>query len=261
MNRTRSWPGHQIRRFLRARASHRETSQCENFHETAHARESAAHNSRSATALVAVGILAAGGHAMAVEKLTYHAVEQDGPFELRQMEPHVVAETFVEGKFDDVGSEGFRRLVKYIGGANRTQASIAMTAPVVQEPASQAIAMTAPVGQEKVGDRYRITFVIPSAYTLDLLPQPTDERIRLRAEPGRTAAAIRYSGTWSRSRYAEHERKLVEWIELRDLEPIGGPVWARYDPPFMPWFLRRNEILIEVQAPEARVPRLTPSTE
>jgi hypothetical protein len=200
--------------------------------------------------MLAIGILTAGD-AMAIEKLAYRTIERDGQFEMRLIEPHVVAETFVEGDFERVGNEGFRRLVSYIGGANRSQARISMTAPVVQEPASEKISMTAPVAQEKVGDRYRITFLMPSNYTLETLPQPTDTRIRLRAQPMRSVAAIRYSGFWSRSRYDDHERKLREWIDERGLEPISEPVWARYDPPFMPWFLRRNEILIELREPGA----------
>lgn len=203
--------------------------------------------SASAT-LLAIGILTTGD-AMAIEKLAYRTIEQDGPFELRLIEPHVVAETFVEGDFERVGNEGFRRLVKYIGGANRARAEISMTAPVVQEPASEEIAMTAPVAQEKIGDRYRITFLMPSKYTLETLPQPTDARVRLRAEPMRRAAAIRYTGSWSRSRYEDHERRLRDWMQRRGLEMASPPVWARYDPPFVPWFLRRNEILIEVREP------------
>jgi hypothetical protein len=186
---------------------------------------------------------------MALEKLAYRTLDRDGPFELRRVESHVVAETFVEGDFESVGNEGFRRLAAYIGGANRRSDEISMTAPVGQEPASSKIAMTAPVGQEPSGDRYRITFLMPSRYTLDSLPHPADERIRLRAEPERTVAAIRYSGFWSRARYEDHEQRLRAWIETRGLEPIGEPVWARYDPPFMPWFLRRNDIVIEVRAP------------
>jgi hypothetical protein len=204
--------------------------------------------------ILAIGILTAGD-AMAIEKLAYRTIERDGPFELRLIEPHVVAETFVEGDFERVGSEGFRRLVNYIGGANRSQATISMTAPVVQEPASEKISMTAPVAQEKVGDRYRITFLMPSKYTLETLPQPTDTRVRLRAEQERRVAAIQYSGFWSRSRYDDHERKLREWIDERGLEPIRETVWARYDPPFMPWFLRRNEILIELREPGAETAR------
>jgi hypothetical protein len=205
-----------------------------------------------------IGILTAAGDAMAVEKLAYRTIEQDGRFELRLIAPHTVAETFADGDFERVGNEGFRRLVQYIGGANRTQARISMTAPVVQKSASEEIAMTAPVAQEKVGDRYRITFLMPSKYTLETLPQPTDPRIRLRAEPARNVAAIRYTGFWSRSRYDDHERRLREWIQRRGLEPIRGPVWARYDPPFMPWFLRRNEILIEVREPGSATPRDEP---
>jgi hypothetical protein len=199
--------------------------------------------------LLAIGIVTAAGDAMSIELLAYRTIERDGRFELRLIAPHVVAETLVDGDFERVGNEGFRRLVAYIGGANRTQARIAMTAPVVQESASEEIAMTAPVAQEKVGDRYRITFLMPSKYTLETLPQPTDPRIRLRAEPVRSVAAIRYTGFWSRSRYDDHERRLREWIQRRGLEPIGEPVWARYDPPFTPWFLRRNEVLIEVREP------------
>ena len=126
-----------------------------------------------------------------------------------------------------------------------------MTAPVVQEPASEKISMTAPVGQEKVGGRYRITFLMPSKYTIENLPEPADGRIRFAVEPEHTVASIRYSGFWSRSRYEEHEQMLREWIEVRGLEPVSDPVWARYDPPFMPWFLRRNEILIKVKEPIA----------
>jgi hypothetical protein len=98
--------------------------------------------------MLAIGILTAGD-AMAIEKLAYRTIERDGQFEMRLIEPHVVAETFVEGDFERVGNEGFRRLVSYIGGANRSQARISMTAPVVQEPASEKISMTAPVAQEK----------------------------------------------------------------------------------------------------------------
>lgn len=207
--------------------------------------------------LFAIGILAAGD-AMATETLAYRTIEQDGPFALRLIEPHVVAETFVEGDFERVGSEGFLRLVEYIGGANRSQAKISMTAPVVQEPVSEEIAMTAPVAQEKVGDRYRITFLMPSKHTLETLPQPTDPRIRLRAQPMRSVAAIQYTGFWSRSRYDDHERKLRGWIKERGLEPVSKPVWARYDPPFMPWFLRRNEILIDVREPGVATPHAKP---
>ena len=184
--------------------------------------------------------------AVAIEEVPYTVIEQNGKFELRQYSPHIVAETTVEGAFDQVGSEGFRRLAGYINGENRTKQSIAMTAPVSQEAQSEKIAMTAPVGQEKAGDRWRITFVMPSKYTLDTLPEPIDSRIEIKQESGRLMAAVRYSGTWSRKRYEENKARLLAWIEERGFKQTAEPVWARYNPPFMPWFLRRNEILIPV---------------
>ncbi|MEN8689866.1 MAG: heme-binding protein [Desulfobacterales bacterium] len=183
---------------------------------------------------------------MAIEEVPYTVIEQNGAFELRQYSPHIVAETTVEGAFDQVGSEGFRRLADYINGENRTKQSIAMTAPVSQEAQPEKIAMTAPVGQEKSGDRWRITFVMPSKYALDTLPEPVDSRIDIKQEPGRLVAAVRYSGTWSRKRYEENKARLLAWIEERGFKQTAEPVWARYNPPFMPWFLRRNEILIPV---------------
>lgn len=203
---------------------------------------------RMTRALLTTILMALGaGDAMALEKLSYEVLESDGPIELRRIEPHQVAETWVDGEFDAVGSEGFRRLVAYIGGANRGGAEIAMTAPVGQQAEPQKIAMTAPVGQQRVGERYRITFVMPAEYAPGALPVPTDERVAIRDEPARTVAAIRYSGTWSERRYQRHEDELRSWIAAQGLEVVGEPVWARYDPPFMPWFLRRNEIFFEVR--------------
>ena len=122
-----------------------------------------------------------------------------------------------------------------------------MTAPVSQKPASEKIAMTAPVSQTRENGRWRIAFMMPSAYTTDTLPIPDDERISLRMEKEKTVAVIRYSGTWGKKRYDNHATKLTDWIFLKGWEIVGDPVWARYNPPFMPWFLRRNEILIPVQ--------------
>jgi hypothetical protein len=201
-----------------------------------------------ALTLVAVaGLLEGAPTAMAIEEAKYTTLEKSDSLELRRYDAYIVAETFVAGEFEDVGSEGFRRLADYINGENRRKQSIAMTAPVTQEIESQKIAMTAPVGQEKSGGKWRITFMMPAEYTLETLPEPLDSRVRLKTEPARLMAAIRYSGTWRRSGYEKNLAKLRAWIEDRGYRPLGEPVWARYNPPFIPWFLRRNEILIPVE--------------
>jgi len=186
------------------------------------------------------------GEAMAIEKAKYTVVEGEGNFELRQYEPYIVAETIVEGDFDEVGNEGFRRLFDYISGKNRKRQSISMTAPVSQEAESEKISMTAPVNQMRVGEKYRITFLMPAKYTMETLPEPLDTRVKLKEVPGQLIASLRYSGTWSRDRYEENRIRLQALMRQKRLEPAGEPIFARYNSPFMPWFLRRNEVLIPV---------------
>jgi len=186
------------------------------------------------------------GYFMATEEPQYQVLEKSGDFEIRQYQPYIVAETLVEGDFAEVGNEGFRRLFDFIQGKNRKKEKISMTAPVTQEAASEKIPMTAPVGQEKVAGKWRITFVMPSSYTMEALPEPLDPRIKLTEVPGRLMAVHRYSGTWDKERYEAKERELREFIKEKGLKAMGEPVWARYNPPFMPWFLRRNEVMIPV---------------
>ena len=200
-----------------------------------------------AVAVPAAMMVALGGEAMAVEEAKYEVLERDGKFELRQYAPQIVAETLVEGDFDGVGNEGFRRLAAYIFGKNRDTPDIAMTAPVNQEPAETKIAMTAPVNQEREDGSWRITFVMPAEYTMETLPKPVDERVRLREVPGQRMAALKYSGTWGEDRYRDRESQLMGWVDERGLKPKGPPVFARYNAPFVPWFLRRNEVLIPVE--------------
>ena len=107
--------------------------------------------------------------------------------------------------------------------------------------------MTAPVSQEKKDTQWRVMFVMPAEYTLETLPEPTDERVKLAEEPGRLMAAVTYSGTWSEEGYEKNKALLEEYLRRRGLTKAGAAVWARYDPPFMPWFLRRNEVLIPVE--------------
>lgn len=197
--------------------------------------------------LLTVSSLLVAKSAIAVEKAKYAVLEKEDDFEIRQYDPQIVAETFVASNLEEAGNEGFRRLYAYISGDNKKKQSISMTAPVGQETSSEKIAMTAPVSQEKKDDRWRITFLMPAEYTREMLPEPDDERVKLAEEPGRLMAAVKYSGTWSEEGYRKNKALLEEYIRTRGLTKAGAAVWARYDPPFMPWFLRRNEVLIPVE--------------
>ena len=183
---------------------------------------------------------------MAIEKADYDVIVSDGDFEIRRYAPQILAETSVNSTFDDAGNRAFRRLFKYISGANRTRTKIDMTAPVSQEASPQKIAMTAPVVQEGSDTTWNVAFLVPSSFSWQTVPRPTDDTVQLRQVPERTLAALRFSGTWSEDRFRDYESKLRNMISERGLRPAGEPVFARYDPPFKPWFLRRNEVLIPV---------------
>jgi hypothetical protein len=187
--------------------------------------------------------------AMAIEKVKYRVLEKEGNFELRQYEPHIVAETIVESDFDTAGNEGFRRLFKYISGENQKKLTIPMTTPVRKETRSEKISMTAPVNLQQAGGKWTVAFSMPAKYTIDTLPKPNDDRIVLREIPAQPVAAIIYSGTWSRSRYEKHKEILVRMVSQKNLQPAGEYIFARYNPPFMPWFLRRNEVLLPIKLP------------
>ncbi len=182
-----------------------------------------------------------------IEKAKYEVIDKDGKFEIRQYKPQIVAETVVEADFDDAGNMAFRRLFNYISGENRRQESIAMTAPVNQKRRSEKIAMTAPVNQQQSEGNYVVSFLMPSKYTIQTLPEPLDSSVRLRLIPARKIAAIRYSGSWSETKYEQKKILLVEFIRNRRLQIKGQDIFARYDPPFQIPFLRRNEVLFEVE--------------
>lgn len=185
---------------------------------------------------------------MAIETPKFKLLKQCDDIELREYPAYVVAETEVEGERDDVGGEAFSRLAGYIFGKNGGAKKIAMTAPVTQEPAEgERIAMTAPVTQQPTGPRkWRVQFMMPAEWTLESLPEPNDSRVHLVVVQTRKMAVVRYSGTWSQANYTEHLQTLTAGLARHGLVAKGDPIWARYDPPYKPWFLRTNEILVEV---------------
>ena len=194
------------------------------------------------------------------EQLPYEVVGRltDG-VELRRYPEHAVVEVTTRGSLSSAGNIAFAPLFAYISGDNRSRSKVAMTAPVVQERARRSgerVAMTAPVVQEEQeheeGEErsFTVSFVLPSGLTAQTAPEPADERVTLRAVPPTLTAAIRYSGRWSGSAFEEHRDRLLGAVGRAGLEPVGVPRWLRYDPPFKPWFLRRNEVVVDVAEPE-----------
>lgn len=196
--------------------------------------------------VIALLLFSIGTVSMAIDEPSYTVVTKAGNIEVRRYEAYIVAETMVSGtEMDEASSAGFRKLFKYISGNNRSSTDIAMTAPVISER-SEKIEMTAPVTTVRSPEGYVIAFVLPKQFTMQTAPVPNDSSIHIREVPSRTVAVIRFSGRWTDENMQEHEKELLLWLKEQQMLPMSIPVVARYDPPFMPWFLRRNEIQIEI---------------
>ncbi len=184
---------------------------------------------------------------MSIEEPKYTVESKASHYEIRKYGPIVVAETKIDSDFENAGNQAFRILAGYIFGANKSKIKIAMTAPVNQEVASEKIAMTAPVTQTKGTSGFVVQFTMPQKYTLATLPIPDDSKVQLRQLPGRKVAVYTYSGSWSESRYAEKMLSFKLELNTDKVTTIGEPSLARYNSPFQLWFLRRNEIWLEVE--------------
>jgi hypothetical protein len=185
------------------------------------------------------------------EQQAYQVLHQYPGFELRHYPAYVVAEVEVSGDFDRASNAGFGPLVSFIGGRNHSSRRIAMTAPVIQEPSGadgMKIAMTAPVIQEPSGSqRHIVQFVMPAEMPLEAMPTPADSRVALRLVPAHDAAVVRYSGFASASKYDSKLTALIAALSQVGLAQAGTPRSARFDPPWTPPFLRRNEVIVPVR--------------
>ena len=184
---------------------------------------------------------------MTIETPEYQILKKRNAFELRRYTPTLIAEVTVGGEdYRDAANQGFRPLASYIFGENTGTEKIAMTTPVMAETAPEKIPMTAPVTVSGEST-YRVAFSMPSKYTLDTLPKPKDSRITFRQLPERTMAVIRFSGPFKQRNFEKHLIRLQEWMMRSKLIAIGEPIIAGYDPPILPWFLKHNEVMIEVK--------------
>ena len=173
----------------------------------------------------------------ALEQPGYELVDEVGILQIRKYQAHIVARTLVTGSFEDVGNQGFKRLAGYIFGGNGQDQAIAKTAPVGLEPHAET----------SRDSQYWITFSMPSEYSMEELPAPNDSRVDIIEVPERYLAVLRYKGRWSEERYRTHESSLLSLVnEEATWVKQGKPSWSRYNPPFVPWFMRTNEVAIEV---------------
>jgi hypothetical protein len=168
-----------------------------------------------------------------------------GDVEIRRYGPRIAAQTVVTGDQNAARNAGFRRIAGYIFGGNHRKTTISMTAPVAQQ--SEKIAMTAPVAQSRGTEGGSvIRFFMPSQWSMDLLPEPDDERVELVEVPGETYAVLRFSGDRSPATVAAKTDELLKAVQHSNFETVGEPVAWFYDPPWTLPFRRRNEVAVAV---------------
>jgi hypothetical protein len=190
------------------------------------------------------------GNTMAIEEPKYSVTEKSNDFEIRAYNAMVVAETLVEGNLDQASSAGFKRISDYIFGNNTARnggsEKISMTAPVTLEQNSEKVSMTAPVSMAQDAGKWRIYFIMPSKYKLETLPIPKNKAVTLRELPARNFATLSFSGFAGQEKTAKKTVELLSWLKSKNIQPVGSPKLARYNPPWTLPFLRRNEILVQI---------------
>lgn len=186
------------------------------------------------TIIVSMIIIGAGAPAMAIEEPQFEVIHATDDYEIRRYAPYIVAEVDVRGDMGDSGNRAFRILADYIFGNNEPGQKMQMTAPVVSD---------APRASK---DAFTYAFVMEARYSMDTLPAPVDPRIRIVQKPAQVVAARSYSGRWTQDNFLRHEVSLVSALTIDGLAMRNEPFLARYDSPFTPWFLRRNEVLVEL---------------
>ncbi|MGZ4924683.1 MAG: SOUL family heme-binding protein [Halobacteriota archaeon] len=195
-----------------------------------------------------------------VESPSYNVEKKEDSFEIRAYSSYILAQVDVESDFDSALRNGFEILAHYIFGGNRKKESIAMTAPVSEEKVSgseeipmmapvtsEKISMTAPVTEEQAGVRaHRISFAMPSRFTLETLPEPQDPRIKFMVVESRRTVAIRFSGRLHEKLAIQKTEELRAWLSRNGIVPKSNFVVALYNPPFIPGIFRRNEIIVDI---------------
>jgi SOUL heme-binding protein len=186
----------------------------------------------------------------ATEEPDYKVVQQFEDFEVREYAAYTVAEVVIAAVAAEAGNTAFPILAGYIFGKNKGERKFAMTAPVTQTAEPIKMEMTAPVTQTASAGGFVVQFVLPKGVTPATAPEPLDSRVKLREVAPSRVAVIRYSGFWSDANYNKHLEKLQSALRTANLAWVGEPVYSRYNAPFTPWFMRRNEIWLHL-APAA----------
>lgn len=164
------------------------------------------------------------------EEQPYTVLKQLDGFEVRHYPDYVLVKVDVTGDFMRAGNVAFGPLVSYISGNNAAGKKIAMTAPVLQETHAE--------------ESHTVSFVLPAGMAISDVPVPSNARVSTQHVAAHEAAVMKFGGGWNGDRFQENGDILQKKVREAGLTAVGNVYYARFDPPWKPWFLKRNEVLI-----------------
>lgn len=182
-----------------------------------------------------------------IEEPKYEVLSKGNGYEIRMYEPYIIAETTVSGGYRESVNKGFSNIADYIFGNNTSSEKISMTAPVIESGNSEKIAMTVPVITKGDSVQRKISFVMPSKYTMETIPKPNTDFVILKEIPARKVAALRFTWYSTEKRVEDKKLELAKKLMEDDVNIVGEFYSAFYNPPLSMPLLLRNEILVDVE--------------
>ena len=180
-----------------------------------------------------------------VEVPAYKILKKEQNIEIRQYPPLIIAEVKTAGSRQDAIGDGFRILADFIFGNNEGEKQLSMNGPITQQQGIK-IAMTAPVQQEKTDTEWAISFIMPSKFSIDTIPNPINDRIKIIQIPSKRYAVITFSGRSTEANLTKHTNELEIYMNGSSYSKVGNAKYAFYNPPWTLPFLRRNEVQFEI---------------
>ena len=201
------------------------------------------------TTILLLSVLAVGamiGPIMSnVEVPAYKILKKEQNIEIRQYPPLIIAEVKTAGSRQASISDGFRILADFIFGNNEGEKRLSINGPITQQEGIK-IAMTAPVQQEKTDAEWAISFIMPSKFSIDTIPNPINDRIKIIQIPSKRYAVITFSGRSTEENLTKHTNELGKYMNGSSYSKVGNAKYAFYNPPWTLPFLRRNEVQFEI---------------
>jgi hypothetical protein len=170
-----------------------------------------------------------------LEQPKYTVIIKNKGYEIRKYEPWIEASITMKNEENNLNN-GFMSVAGYIFGGNESPSG------------AQNISMTSPVLDTiiKKDETRTVAFVLPSKWTQEDLPTPSNPKVKIEKKEEKIVAATQYFEFFRGQEKDAAYEKLLSHLEKDNISIAGDPTFASYDPPSTPFFFRKNEIHIPI---------------